>query len=379
MAPMLPAQRGDAPSLADVLTGSFAAMRGLPSVLELAAVRSAAVILVDGLGSSTLRERAGHARRLVAAIPSRHGTITAPFPTTTSAALATLTTGRSAGEHGLTGYAAIDPEGDRVVRLLTGWDDSMRPREWQPHDTVFEQAVRVGLDAVVVGAERYRVTGFTDAVLRGARFVGEKSIAERIATTVHLLREGGPTLVYVYIPELDMAGHAEGVASPRWLAQLDELDAALAPLETRLPHDAGVLLTADHGMLDVPPHRRLVLAAEDPLWSGVRHVAGEPRCLQLGLDDPEQAETVRDRWLDAEGARSWVVTRDEAIAAGWFGKVDDAVRRRIGDVLIAARGSIAYYDDRTASASARAMVGQHGSFSPEETRIPLARWGAFAG
>lgn len=378
MASMLPAHRGETLSLADVLTGSFAAVRGRPSTLDLSVVRSAAVILVDGLGSSSLRERAGHARRLSAALPLTHATITAPFPTTTAAALATLTTGRSAGEHGLTGYTAIDPGADRVVRLLSGWDEGMRPRVWQKCETVFEAAVREGVDAVVVGAERYRISGYTEAVLRGARFVVAKSIDDRISTAISLLREGVPRLVYVYIPELDMAGHAEGVNSAAWLSRLDELDAALAPLDRQVPRDAGVLLTADHGMLDVPAHRRRIIAADDELWSGVRHVAGEPRCLQLGLHDPAQAERVRDRWLESEGARAWVVTRDEAVAAGWFGRVDADVLPRIGDVLIAARGVVAYYDDRTASASARAMVGQHGSFSPEETQIPLARWGAFA-
>ena len=378
MAPMLPAHRGETPSLADVLTGAFAAMRGGSSALDLSAVRSAAVILVDGLGTSSLRERAGHARRLVAALPSTNASIMAPFPTTTAAALATLTTGRSAGEHGLTGYSAIDPGADRVVRLLSGWDEGMRPRSWQKCETVFEAAERQGVDAVVVGAERYRVTGYTEAVLRGARFVAAKSVDDRILAAVNLLREGVPRLVYVYLPELDMAGHAEGINSAAWLSRLDELDAALAPLDSQVPHDAGVLLTADHGMLDVPAHRRRIISADDELWSGVRHVAGEPRCLQLGLHDRSQAERVRDRWLESEGARAWVVTRDEAVAAGWFGMVDADVLPRIGDVLIAARGVVAYYDERTASASARAMVGQHGSFSAEETQIPLARWGAFA-
>lgn len=378
MAPMLPAPRGETPSLADVLTSSLAAIRGEQNALGLSPVRSAVVILVDGLGSANLRDRAGHARRLMAALGAKHSMITSPFPTTTAAALATLTTGRSSGEHGLTGYAAIDPAADRVVRLLTGWDADMQPREWQKRETVFESATREGVDAVVVGAGRYRVTGFTDAVLRGARFEAQGTIAQRVDAAVRLVRERGRRLVYVYIPELDMAGHASGARSESWLSRLDELDAALAVLETQLPSDAGVLLTADHGMIDVPAHRRLVFAADDPLWQGVRHVAGEPRCLQLGLDNPEHAELVRDRWRESEDSRAWVVTRDEAIAAGWFGPVDDDVVPRIGDVLVAARAAVAYYDARTATPSALAMVGQHGSFSPDETQVPLARWGAFA-
>lgn len=378
MAPMLPAPRGDTPSLADVLTGAFAAMNAQPHRLALPDVRSAAVLLIDGLGMSAVQRRAGHARRLLAAIPAQGGTIESGFPTTTAAALATLTTGLAAGEHGLVGYSVIDRAGERVVNQLTGWDDRMRPHDWQPHPTVFERAVAVGIDAVVVGAERYRDTGFTEAVLRGARFEAQPSIAERIAHAVTLLRGGQRRLVYVYVPELDMAGHAEGVESALWTSRLDELDAGLRALEQSLPADAGVLLTADHGMLDVPPHRRIVLAADDPLWQGIRHVAGEPRCLHLALDNAADAVAVRDRWLDSEGERSWVVTRDEAIAAGWFGPVSKHVLPRIGDVIVATRAEIAYYDARTVTDRSLAMVGQHGSFSPHELRVPLARWGAFA-
>jgi hypothetical protein len=130
-------------------------------------------------------------------------------------------------------------------------------------------------------------------------------------------------------------------------------------------------------MLDVPPHRRIVVAAEDPLWQGVRHVAGEPRCLHLGVNEPHEAAAVRDRWLDAEGSRSWVVTRDEAVEAQWFGAVSADVLPRIGDVIVAARSQVAYYDARSATERSLAMVGQHGSFSAEELRVPLARWGAF--
>ena len=375
---MLPAPRRDSPSLGHVLTGALAAIRGDDNRLALPSVRSAAVVLVDGLGMSALRARSGHARRLLAATPGRRGTIDAGFPTTTAAALATLTTGLEPGAHGLVGYSAVDRAGDRVVNQLTGWDDGVRPEVWQPHPTVFEAAAASGIDAVVVGAERYRDTGFTDAVLRGARFIAEPSIAERVRTTIELMSAPEATLVYCYIPELDMAGHAEGSESEAWTERLEELDSALEPLARRVPRDAGLLLTADHGMLDVPEHARLVIDARSPLWDGVRHVAGEPRCLQLAVERGADVAEVLERWRTAEGSRSWVVSREEAIAADWFGEVAPEVESRIGDVIVAARSRIAYYDERTASPRSLAMVGQHGSFSPEETRIPLARWGAFA-
>ncbi|MER3394336.1 MAG: alkaline phosphatase family protein, partial [Microcella pacifica] len=112
---MLPAPRSDAASLADVLSGALASLSAQPSRLALPAVRSAAVLLADGLGMSALRARAGHARRLLAAIPARGGAIDAGFPTTTASALASLTTGLASGQHGMVGYTVRDPQRDGVV------------------------------------------------------------------------------------------------------------------------------------------------------------------------------------------------------------------------------------------------------------------------
>ena len=72
------------------------------------------------------------------------------------------------------------------------------------------------------------------------------------------------------------------------------------------------------------------------------------------------------------------MTRDEAIDAGLFGPVAEAVRERIGDVVVAARSAVAYYDDRLTDKGPQKMVGQHGSLTAEERVVPLLRLGAFA-
>jgi hypothetical protein len=127
-------------------------------------------------------------------------------------------------------------------------------------------------------------------------------------------------------------------------------------------------------MVDVPEHAQRI--ATPAQLDGVRHVAGEPRCLQLHLEVGASAADVAARWRDAEGKRAWVGTRAEALDAGWFGDADHEVVPRIGDVLVAARADFAFYadpDDR-----ARGMIGQHGSLTPAETGVPLLRFGAFA-
>jgi len=113
--------------------------------------------------------------------------------------------------------------------------------------------------------------------------------------------------------------------------------------------------------------------------SGIRHVAGEPRFLHLGLEPGAEPVAVADSWQERFGDTSWVTTRDDAIAAGWFGgEVSAEVIDRIGDVLVAPRKRVAFYDDRFGDDLGRRMVGQHGSLTPEERSVPLIRMGAWA-
>jgi hypothetical protein len=378
---MLPAPKTDRISLADVLPSSVAALTGSSNRLGLPPVTRAVVLLVDGLGAEQLRERAGHARTLTAAL-TKTSWLESGFPTTTAAALATLTTGTLPGQHGLVGYTALDTGHDRVVNQLSGWDTRMDPATWQRSTTVFESSRPLGVRSVAVGPERYRDSGFSKAVLRGAEYVAAKSVSDRLdAARDWMDAPGEPGLLYVYVPELDMAAHARGWQSPEWTDKLESLDGAVRSFASYLRPTEGLLVTADHGMVDVPEHAHVLIDSEPALLDGIRHIAGDPRCLQLHFE-PTLSEAERGalvgRWREAELGRAWIATRAEAIAAGWFGEVAPEVEPRIGDLLVAARKGIAYYDGRTATPSARAMVGQHGSWSSAETRVPLIRFGAFA-
>ncbi len=367
----LPAAKAHRFRLADVMPNALAALAGRRGPLGLAPVDHAIVVLVDGLGVAPLTARRGHARTLASRLDVDPA-ISAMFPTTTASALASLATGTDPGQHGLVGYTAPGPD-DAVVNHLTGWDDGSLPASWQRMPTCFEQAAASGLRAVAIGPTRYRDSGFTAAVLRGAEYLDGASIADRVARAREVLA-GSRALAYLYVPELDTVAHKRGWESDPWVAGLEELDAALAPLVAELGARDGLLVTADHGLVDVPHERQVIV---DPsALEGVRAVAGEPRCLQLHVDPGASPNQMAAAWREREGRRAWVATRDEAIDAGWFGVVDAEVAPRIGDVLVAARERVAYYVDP--DDHGRRMIGQHGSLSPDELAIPLLRYGAWA-
>ncbi|WP_065570613.1 alkaline phosphatase family protein [Microbacterium oleivorans] len=339
--------------------------------------RSAVVLVVDGLGRANLTARAGYARFLTARMTKRDAARTV-FPSTTAVALASLLTGEMPGRHGLVGYRVRIPGTALAPNQLKGWEtDGLDPLTWQRSVPLLERESAAGRPCFVVSQSRYAGTGFTAALQRGAEFIGAASISERVERAADLALRHPGALVYAYVPELDTIAHARGWESDEWAAGLERVDGAARDLDTAIGSHAGAILTADHGIVDVPRQRQILLRDGDPLVDGVSIIGGEPRMLHLYADDGRAAE-VAERWRDAEASRSWVMSREQAVDAGLFGaSPDPEVVPRIGDVLVAARSAVAYYDDREADKKPQNMIGQHGSLTDQERIVPLVRLGAF--
>ena len=369
-------------SLAEVMPSAAAALGldGFADPLRLlpggGAVQRVCTVLVDGLGAALLAERGGHAAVLVLGRPAQEGrvpgTVAAGVPSTTATSMASLGTSLPPGGHGMVGYQVLDPGRDRLLNHLS-WPDDVDPVLWQPAPTVFEAVVAAGAPVTMVGPAAFAGSGLTQAALRGAAYVAARTLEDRVDAALTLLRStAGPQLVHVYWGELDTAGHAAGWRSDGWVAELERLDAALSLLARRLPAGTLLVVTADHGMVDCPVQRRLDVAEQPSLREHVRHVAGEPRLLQLHTE-PGCEGVVRDRWQEALGDRGWVRSRAEAEAEGWFGPLSAAAAARCGDVLVAARADHAFVDTERDSAASLRMVGQHGSLTPDEQLVPLLR------
>ncbi|WP_083701820.1 alkaline phosphatase family protein [Tersicoccus sp. Bi-70] len=356
---------------------SAAATVGVPGftdTLGLPAASRVCVFMVDGMGHEQLTRRSGHAPVLRSLLAGDHGATTrvidAAFPSTTAASLAALGTGLAPGRHGLVGYDVLDPDRDVVVNMLGGWDAAIDPERWQPHPTVFERAA-AHVPVSTVSQSRFERSGMTRAALRGARFLPASTLQAATTVATEALAPAGPHLLYLYANDLDKAGHRYGVDAPAWEHALEEVDGAVGRLLARLPRGTLLMITADHGMIDVDEAHRIDVSAEPDLMAGVRHTAGEPRLLQLHLDPSADRAAVIARWRERFGRVAWVLDREDLIEAGHLGPVDPAVRGRIGDVLVAAREPVAFYDRARVGEGPMRMVGQHGSWTAAERKVPL--------
>lgn len=376
---MLPSRRAETPRLADVVSSSLASIQGQPNRLTLPAVRSAIVVVIDGLGSHNLAARKGHARTLAQAISSSEPLLST-FPSTTAVALTSLMTGVDAGEHGVVGYSVYDHTSRHVLNQLTDWGTSMPPETWQRSRTLFEQASDVGIAVRSIGHSKFENSGLTNAILRGSSYVPVDDVAERFLTAARLSER--PGLLYVYVSELDATAHARGWESMDWLAALEQVDAATARMLGSVSSEVGVLVTADHGIVDVPSHRQIALDSVHPAgFANVVATAGDPRAFTFSLGTDASAtdrQTFASGWSDRLGDTAWVLTREEVVEHGLFGVVDPVVLPRIADVFVLARKQVAFYDTRFGVPRSMAMIGQHGSVSDDEVRIPALRFAGYA-
>jgi hypothetical protein len=366
-------------SIADVLTSAAASLgvAGFTNTLGLPPASRVCVVLADGLGRNLLKQKSAHTPFLRSMMQAGQGEVPvwldSTFPSTTAAALASFGTGLPPGQHGMVGYDVLDPEQDKVVNMLGNWDAKVDPVVWQPFPTVFERAAG-SVAVTTVSLPQFGNSPMTQAALRGGNFVSAVTAHARTAAAADAMNTAGPSLMYFYVNELDKAGHRYGCQSEQWEHQLEELDATVKRLSASLPAGTTILLTADHGMLDVPEQQRIDFAADPSLIDGVRHTAGEPRMVHLYLEDPADAagrERLLGAWRARFGDRIWAFTREDAIAAGLFGTLRPAVGPRIGEIMIAARDALALYDTRRVRPAAMEVVGQHGSLTRAEREVPF--------
>jgi hypothetical protein len=265
------------------------------------------------------------------------------------------------------GYTTRIPGRTALLNALK-WDPSVDPAAYQPHPTVFERAGRAGVAVTVVGQRRFRKSGLTVAGLRSPGFSGADSLGERVAAAA-LAAEAEPSLVYVYDGDLDVTGHHAGCESAAWRHQLVMVDRFVEELAEALPGGTTLVVTADHGMVDVDPAARVDVDDLPALREGVALVGGEARFRHV-YAEPGAAADVRAAWQTVLGGRATVLSRDEAIAADWFGAVEGRVLDRIGDVVAAVGGDCAV-EMRSVFPLEATLVGLHGALTADEMLVPL--------
>lgn len=352
--------------LTNLMPSVTAALSGQAGRITLPASSRYVVMLVDGLGWNLLHEFRDHAEWLSEHLEAAQR-LTTGVPSTTAASLTSLGTGTHCGAHGIVGYTFRDPDSGSILNALS-WDGG-------PEDvtgfrccrTEYERVQGLGQLSASVSLDRFEHSSLQQIAFAGAAHHGVRSEGdpeEFVGLVMEALR--GHQIVYAYERMVDHSGHAHGVGSWQWLEQLSAADDLIATLADALPAETTLLVTGDHGMVNVPDPRKVVIEESADL-RGDFVVAGEGRFRQVYTAD---APGLARRWAETLGETAIVRTREEAVAEGWFGPdVAPRVLPRIGDVVAAMQGDWALMSERFPFEMG--MAGMHGSFTADEMYVPL--------
>jgi hypothetical protein len=358
------------PAAAGALGIDIAGATAAQQRLGLPAAERVCVVLVDGLGHRMLTERAGHAPFMRQLLSSSEPLVSG-FPSTTAASIGFFGTGLPAGRTGLAGYTVRNPATGGLANLVS-WQGVEPIEQWCREPSLLS-LISDEVPTASVGPGRFAASGLTLSALGGGEYVVAETLADRVDAAVRCLAE--PGLVYLYWGEVDKVGHEWGWQSPQWADQVTETDRELGRLARSMAAGTLLVITADHGMVDVDRAQLIDVATEPDLAAGVELVAGEPRATHVHLvpelGSAEGTGLVAERWRSVLGDRAVVATRDEAIASGWFGEVAREVAPVIGDLVVAATGVAGVVDSRTQTPHSIELRGMHGSLTPGEMLVPL--------
>jgi hypothetical protein len=235
--------------------------------------------------------------------------------------------------------------------------------------TWFERLAAAGVSPRAVLAVQFLDSGLTQAAYRGAE-IHPANPTDDYAQLVADAVRAAPGLVYGYTAELDTAAHLFGIGSDQWHTAATNIDALLSRLLEALPADTTVLVTADHGGLNVPPEARIDLDSDPRLAEGIQVVAGEPRVRYLHTA-PGAAGDVLAVWGELLDGRAAVYSREQAVATGMFGPVAARHLDRLGDVVVVCSGDAAVLASAHDPPEASRLVGLHGGAGAAEMAIPL--------
>lgn len=338
-------------------------------------------VLLDGLGMNLVQRLNPETSFLARNTRAR---IRSTVPSTTACCLTSIATGHWPARHGVTGWYCYAAEhnlsiiplpfherftGKPLVDLGLTAEALFPLSAFQTEMTTHRQLTLLPLTISQTTYAKYS-RGYTHGIGYNSIAHGFDELIAYVAAAKH------PTYTHLYIPDIDSRCHHYGVDHPTVAPLIQDIDAHLARLADALAGKARILVTADHGLLDVPVANHIPIAAGDALLDLLRvPFSGDAR-MPLFHVKPSRHNDFVDLFNDRYADRFTLMPMEEAVRLRLFGpyEMDPIPRRRFGDYVGVARKPVTMHyvpPDALNAPVKHPFVAQHGGLSPEEMRIPV--------
>ncbi len=333
-------------------------------------------ILLDGLGMNLVEKLpkesflCSHLKR----------TLAATCPSTTACALTTIATAEYPNRHGVTGWFTHVPELGLTATVLPFTDrftgEGLVRRGLKPADMLPLPPIlpRMSRKALTIVPHAIVNTPYNEWSRGGAEGKGYRTIPNAIDEIIQFVSHAQkPTYVHLYLPEVDSICHRLGSEGGDVIPEVMKIDAQLARLSQALDGKARVVVTADHGLIDVPESKQTLLTRGDPLVELLEvPISGDARMPVFHVKEGRKREFVAQAEERFGEHIAFVATEVvEVMELFGPGPIAEAVRPRFGDFVGFPfdRTTLAYHPPEEPPGHLFKAV--HAGLSPQEMWVPV--------
>jgi predicted AlkP superfamily pyrophosphatase or phosphodiesterase len=323
--------------------------------------------------------------------------ITTVFPSTTAASLTTIHSGLTPQEHGLPEWWVYFEEINKLVATLPfsamgeeGPDSLLRsgvdPSLLFDGTTLYQTLKQSHISSYTFIRNSYAKSVYSNLVHRGSVTVPYINASDLFANLRKKLFETtSKNLFYVYWDSIDSISHRYGPHSEPYLAELNSFtyllqNEFLEKIPKGAAQEVSIMVTADHGELNVDPEETIYLNAFPEIVSNFRCGPtgekilpwGSPRDIYLAIQEKEIPNTVRILSERLQGKARIKLSLD-AVKEGLFGKgvQHKQFKSRVGDILILPLENHTIWYEHIPGKKF-GFYGAHGGLTPDEMLVPFA-------
>ena len=364
--------------------------------VETGGIDNVILLLCDGLGYNEWTRQAG--RGFFGSISAKGSVrpITTIFPSTTAAALTTVATGLTPQEHGLPEWYVYMEEigaviitlpfvrvGDKGRDTLEG---EFNPRALFSGRTMFQRLREEGIKSTSLSSRNLAYTVYSTISRTGSEVLPYSAASDLTVSLRRLVeRSRGKNLFYAYWSYVDTIEHMYGPNTDESEVEASVISHAfqqgfLSKLDREAAKRTLILVTADHGQLQVDPKKTVYMNRWGRLTKAFKKSPlkepippwGSARDAYLEVEEDSVEATRRYLEKRLRGVAS-VLTTAEGIEMGLFGinRPSRRFRRRVGNLMILPHGNKTVWY-RYSKGDPLNLRGHHGGLTKDEMTIPLA-------
>lgn len=371
------------PHTIEELFGLRPSRSGLREELGLPEAKAVVSVILDGVGWRRLELL--RAEGLVNLQPfletGVYLPLTSVFPSTTTAALSTLSTGESPIVHGVLGYRLFRPELGTVVDMIklappAGREDSLEKLGLAPErillvPTLYQRLAGQHIPTILFLPKYIADSGLSKVLYQGVtRIVPFLTASDLLFLLQEGLSHGEKALFAVYWPSTDSLAHTYGPRSEAFSLELAHILSVLARLVLTAPRDFVLLITSDHGFYEADPERDMVNCAAQPMLREALLLppVGDPRAAYLFLKRGKDG-LVEKFFAEYFPADFLVLPVEEGLRQRLWGLEEPRpeVRALLGDLLVVSRRrKFVLWPTEEFK-----LRGLHGGLTQDELYVPL--------